>query len=263
MEEAHSEFDADLTALQSELRASRRVALDGIGTLYLTASGVVKLVSDCNLFNALPIFALAPAEEEIIPVEATVMAEEKNPDYYYIPIPKKLTKIAACFLLAATVCLVALLPVNSWQKGVSTAAIAPITVEKTETIVNTDIPSAKPSAVATDNNEAATINESATSAQLRDEVEQPNPISAPADAAEESVVNNDEKYFVIVAAFKSQNEVDKFKAEHSKDSNRIQVIKNGTFNLIAVSSASQRADLDSQLPLIRSFYPEAWVYTKK
>ena len=164
----------------------------------------------------------------------------RNPDYYYIPIHKKLAKIAACLLLVMIVGLAALMPINPPQNPASTASMLPICVADT---LNHD--SCK--ADSTPQPEVAKSESADTTS------------SAPA-VMEETVVGP--KFYAIVAAFKTEKEAQKFISEHPREANHIEVIRNKSFFLISVSSASERADLEGRMPMVRTSFPDAWIYSE-
>lgn len=152
----------------------------------------------------------------------------RNPDYYYIPVHKKVAKIAACLLLVVVVGLVTLLGSGPSNNKPSTASIVPLPVAEDTAKLPLEEPVAANDSI----------------------MELPEAVPAPGD-----------KYYAIVAAFKTQNEAEKFIDSHKGDTSRFEIIKNKKYYMISASSAAEKEELDTNMPLIRTHYPDAWIFT--
>ena len=276
-EEAEGSLRADLKSLETELKTLGSVSLPGVGT-FVGGGDLFYFVSAYHTDAVLPVLmptSAAPAYEfeidddpfiddmthELLPYEEVCVADNsedfsseecpvedrerrvsyRNPDYYYIPIHKTMAKIAACIALVVVVGLVALLPFSPSRKSSSTASIVPIAVSgDTAAAKNTEGPasrksSATPDSTSTDRLKVAPLN-------FKEEEDRP-------------------AFYAVVAAFKSEAQVQKFISTNKRNEKAFKVISNGNYHLITVASASSREDLDESLPLIRSEYPDAWVYS--
>lgn len=257
-EEAAFMLESDIDEIRSALALHGEATLQGLGMLTME-DGVMEFIPHCALSLPLPVLKVAeeiPAPEEDFGIKTEagngeMEKEEKtwvrNPDYYYIPVHKKVAKFAASFLLVVIVAIAALMPVQAPNNPKAAASILPISVTTADSdTVKAVMKEAKANSI------VATTADADTTA-----VAPKANIASVADTA-----SVEEKYYAIVAAFKSTREVDRFMAEHTKDKGSFEVLKNGSFNLIAVSSDSDREKLDSRLPLIRVSYPDAWVLKK-
>lgn len=186
-----------------------------------------------------------------------------KPDHYYIPIHKTVAKIAACLLLVVMVGLATLLPFGSAEKPSATASILPIEVNKEkqpksdsnhefDRVKYTEEKSAPQTKVAERPLEATTedgtVIPGANSLKTHPYLQSDSPL---------------DKYYAVVAAMKTDKEVDKFLEMHSSEKSKYTIIRNKNNKLVTVASANDRSDLDAQMPLIRTDYPDAWVFTVK
>lgn len=186
---------------------------------------------------------------------------QRNPEYYYLPIHKRLAKLAACFLLVVIVGIAAIMPIQPYGKSASTASILPIGMQEKndvesdaqgETTVTEELKGEKPSP--------------ASERQAKAEsAEEPIPGALSLETSPRTSTGKEEtnKYYAIVAAFKSQKETEKFINSQKGDLSRFDTIKNGSFYLISAASSNDREDLQKNMPLIRADYPDSWIYTLK
>ena len=282
--QARAELEADMSALTEALKAHGSVSLLGIGTLSLSSSSISNLSfsSAFALASPLPAIGLkplvAPVEEEIdqepVQPEATRGEEDsrkprevvrveipenyhyRNPAYYYIPIHKQVAKIAACLLLVFIVALAVVLPVGQIQNNSSTASISPIRVCDTSSAPKAAVaPLDTLTPIAPDSCAADTV--CATEA-VPDTVnnEGSNVRTLPS-------LHKEKAYYAIVGAFKSEKEVERFLAENHKDRNALEVVKSRSYYMVAVASAADKAELENNMPLIHTSYPDAWIYAAK
>lgn len=164
----------------------------------------------------------------------------KNPDYYYIPIHKKLANVAACLLLVVIVWMCTYFPLNPGGTGTPAASIIPIQMDN-------EIP-------IKESVEEQNINPPVENDSLENnEVKQDSAMLIYED------LNKINKYHAIVAAFKSKTEAENFISNYKNDKQRFDVIKKSKFYLISAASASDKDSLETNMPLIKSEYPEAWI----
>lgn len=191
-------------------------------------------------------------EEKRIPIY-------RNPDYYYIPIHKKVAKIAACFLLVVIVGLAALIPIGSLGTSKSTASILPISVTE-----ETDQPPLQPS-VSESYTETPEESKLPEEEFALDDEETPIPGagSLPSSPSVKADSKEQDKYYAVVAAFKTEKEATNFIDSHKGDKSRFDIIKNSKFYLISASSAAERGELEARMPLIRADYPDVWIFALK
>lgn len=172
----------------------------------------------------------------------------RNPDYYYIPIHKKIAKIAACFLLVVIVGIAAMLPLGPSVNTPSTASILPISVK--EESLKEKLKS-----------EGHSVVEDTVShdKEMKAEV-----VEAFSDSAvEKTDTMKQASFYAIVAAFKTENEAHKFIDSNKGDKSRFDIIKNRKYYLISASSSTDREELEVNMPLIRAHFPDAWIFALK
>ena len=249
--EAEEMLTADLTNLSATLDIRGKATLHGLGTFFIE-DGKPEFIASLCLNPPLPTLATVEedsqeTEEKEETTQMTVALETaealeteiekapspyfRHPDYYYIPIHKKLAKIAACLLLVVLVGLAAIIPVNAPKNPPATASILPISVNEQQ---RADTLAAEPVA----------------------------PVESTDTVAEEVTPKKLEgTYHAIVAAFKTHKEVERFIADHPKEAKYLQVIDNRNFHLISVSADTDRSELEARMPMIRTSYPDAWIYT--
>lgn len=184
-----------------------------------------------------------------------------KPGYYYIPIHRTLAHIAACILLVVIVGLVAIIPFCSSQEPqqVNTASVVPVEVNK----------EAKKKAEATKKEEKARKEriKAATSARPVEAMTDDGEIVPGANSLSTTPYlqsdNNIEKYYAVVAAFKSDKDVEKYMKQHNEDMAKYKIIRNKNNHLVTVASSNDRGQIESNLPLIRTDYPDAWIFATK
>ncbi|MCH5217269.1 MAG: SPOR domain-containing protein [Muribaculaceae bacterium] len=283
--QARAELEADMSALTEALKAHGSVSLLGIGTFSLTSSSSISNLSFSPAFalaSPLPAIGLkplvAPVEEEAVQEsgqpEATRIEEDsrkprevvrveipenyryRNPAYYYIPIHKQVAKIAACLLLVFIVALAVVLPVGQIQNNSSTASISPIRVCDTSSAPKATVaPLDTLTPIAPDSCAADTV---CTTEAVADTVN-----NGGSNVRTLPSLHKEKAYYAIVGAFKSEKEVERFLAENHKDRNALEVVKNRSYYMVAVASAADKAELENNMPLIRTSYPDAWIYAAK
>ena len=276
MQTAVSLVEQDLDLMLSSLNRDGKVYLPMLGIFQQTAEGI-DFASAYPTSTVLPAIRLKKEEEidleeilqefldddeefdlrkfleEDLGEEQPKQISEKDlhyhdPRYFYIPIHKTMAKIAASFLLVLVVGVVAFIPFGSSNKPSSAASIAPISVkEKVEAkkALNKQIEK-KTLADAQKEKIAKAENEDREEERL--------------NVAPLNFQDKDPNYYAVVGAFKVQKQVDKFIASHTADKNAFKIIKRGSYFLITVSSASTQQEMSERLPLIRTEYPNVWVY---
>lgn len=257
-------LEEDLTRLMATINKEGEATLPELGTFYSNEDGTF-FSSIYSPKTVLPVLNLMPVAEEKSPEsefeeEMAESIEEietlpqdpryryHDPRYFYIPIHKTMAKIVASLLLVLVVGAVALIPIGSSTKSSSTASIAPIAVRESVAKSDTDGVTGK-EAEAPEQKTVATVKADSLSSE-RLQVE---PLSF-------NETDDEPKYYAVVAAFKTQKQVDKFIASHPQDKNAFKVVNNTSYNLITVSSTKTQEEMNENLPLIRSKYPDVWVY---
>lgn len=257
-------LEEDLTRLMAAVNMEGEATLPGLGT-FCCHDGRTFFSSLYTPKSVLPVLNLMPAAEETVPEiqledempESLEMKETHQPDpryryhdprYFYIPIHKTMAKIVASLLLVLVVGAVALMPLGSSTKPSSTASIAPIAVSESIAKSEPDTITSK-AAPAPEQKTVTTVKADSLSGE-RLKVE---PLSF-------KETDGEAKYYAVVAAFKSQKQVDKFIASHPHDKNAFKVVSNSSYNLITVSSTKTQEEMNERLPLIKSQYPDVWVY---
>lgn len=183
-----------------------------------------------------------PVMEEPVRVQPEVREHFRhaNPDYYYLPIHKKLAKVAACIMLVIIVGLATFLPIGRPQSAPSTAAITPIS-----SVDPTPVEPQEPEEIIFEEDSVEEVIPGATSLETKPYL----------TVGQDTIA----RYHTVVAAFKSEKEAEKFIDSHDGNKSRFNVLKKGTFYLITVSSSNDMADLETGMPLVRSDYPDAWI----
>ena len=204
-----------------------------------------------------PLEGAEEACEAVEAVEAPALRPQswKDPNYYYIPIHKKVANIAAAFLLVVVVGIAALLPIGKSAHNCSTAAITPISVADEDSADYASGTSVQ------EIEDAPLIEEEEEIVEETEEEPIPGALSLPSSPFVGA--NESDRYFAIVAAFKTLGEAEKYIDSHKGDVSRFKIIKNSKFYLISAAAAPEKEELLGNMPLIRSDYPDVWVYTIK
>lgn len=248
---ANAMLQEDLAKAQCSLQEAGRLILPGIGSLLLRGDNLVFQSASVNKQTLPKLHISMPAEvwesvavktESLSGVDNSVSSSRKrNSDYYYLPIPKKLAKIAACLCLVVIVGLSTIIPVKAPVSSSSTASIVPIAKIKTDAQL-----AQAPSKVAVEANDDVTTSASNT----------------------EGTINSTEEptggYYAVIGAFKSQGEVDNYIKSLGSDAPRAQVIDNGRgFKLVTIASSPESAALEQECRSLRTKYPDIWVFHQK
>lgn len=210
------------------------------------------VLREFNMLNApLPRLSISPLFESSLKEEVYEkhQGEKKhinskpfrNSNYYYIPVHKKFANIAVCFLLVCVVALVAVMPIGSSGNSKSTASILPISVSEKSWKSDPQIYaySQEEFPVAPDGKKSVIHSEEEIFQDTRD--------------------NGTHKYFAIVAAFKSEQEANKYIASCEGDPHVFNIVNHGNLYLVSVESASDKSDLEINIPRIRADYPDTWI----
>lgn len=193
-----------------------------------------------------------------------------KPSCFYVPIPKSLAKIAACLLLVAAVALSTLIPVNKPSSNTSTASISPINTEnkvstgksKKQGKGSKASSNSKEKKETTRETAAVETSEHEVVEQEKEIILEETPDTTPQPIKTEAA-SRTYKYYAVVAAFKSQKQVDAFIQAHPKDRNSFNLIRNKNFILITVASSDDKEELKINMPLIRTNYRDAWIFSMK
>lgn len=262
-------LESDLTEFRNYLDFGGNPVMEGL-------NAVETLLPDLALFEASvsadsvekagekPRTVMEPVEPAL-PEEPTTITEELeepaqrqgkvfNPDYYYIPIHKKLANIAASLLLVVIVGLAAVIPTGQSVVSKSAASIVPISVkDEPVSMEPKDTPVSNP---------AITENQESGDTAETEEEKLAGATSLPTSPfIDEKENDNVTRYYAVVAAFKSEKEANKFIDANEGNRQKFDIIKNRSFYMISVASSTQKEEFEANLPLIRSDYPDAWIYT--
>lgn len=189
-----------------------------------------------------------------------------KPEYFYFPIHRAFAKICACVLLVVIVGLVAIWPLGSNVNSSGTASILPISgsdkaaKEDTVSISKDDFSQYVPK----DREEQprSASNKRPLLATNEDGEVIPGANSLPTAPYLQSD-DNLSKYYAVVAAMKTEQELDKFMSTHKGELQKFKIIRNNKTSLVTVASSDDRQNLENQLPLIRTDYPNVWIFTMK
>lgn len=274
-------LNGDLSLLFERLESEGRVQLPGLGE-FVTAEGGISFIQSADFNLPLPVIQLgreetaeeineeepaaevigdSPLEEQPELAELPELPETSEPrhvipagyryhkpEYFYIPVHKKLAKIAACFLLVIIVGLSVFIPVENSGNTSSTASMIPMKVTESHPVA--EAPQKSKSVPAKVEKVTATEDPAVTGASKLE-------TSPRLSATEEE--QSGPKYYAVVGTFKTREEAEKFVSTQKNPSNLS--IVDQKYHYITVSSSSDSAKLWSQMPLIRSEYPDAWVLT--
>lgn len=190
-----------------------------------------------------------------------------KPEYFYFPIHRTFAKICACVLLVVIVGLVALWPLGSNVNSSGTASILPIkesvkaaqedTVSKSKDDFSQYVPKEEK-----EGEPRSASNKRPLLATNEDGEVIPGANSLPTSPYLQSD-DNLSKYYAVVAAVKTEQEMDKFMSNHKGELQKFKIIRNNKTSLITVASSDDRQNLENQLPLIRTDYPNVWIFTMK
>lgn len=231
------DYSGAVSAIEEEAAQMKQALLQGsvqignLGTLSSTSEGNLQFSpasaeDEERLLGFAPVSLRSHKEE---PQEETI---EEEPDYlirksgyWYIPIPKTATKVAASLLLLAAVAISFLLPQSTGKTLPDKASVVPVVrVEK-------PVKEAEPEATA-------------------EEV-------APAEPQE---VLPEAKAFLIVATFKSEAQAQRF-IESNKESS-LELVAGGSVFRVSAAKAETSDKLRTVLNSreMQSRFPEAWIW---
>lgn len=267
-EAAEYELNSDISYLKNQLELLGSAQIEGIGTL-TREDDRISFRPAFSLQLPLPEVSIPRIEAEVLasepedaPVPKSVAVEDSfkdrshyhyhNPNYYYLPIHKKFANIAACLLLVVIVGLVTYFPLQSPNNPHATASMLPISVTPPDTPVKMD----NDTPIAADTVSAQQDTVAAATVETVEE----NPVATVTYPEERPA---EKKYYAVVAALKTQKEVDRFMADHNNSKAKFNVIQNSRFNLITVAESDDKAELQANMPLVRAEYPDAWIYSRK
>lgn len=186
-----------------------------------------------------------------------------KPEYFYIPVHKAMAKIAACLILVVIVGLTALIPLGFNNNSSGTASIVPINVSDSNGYATTNSDSTESAAkVKVDTAAAANKTERPLLATNDDGEVIPGANSLPTSPYLQDDSGTD-KYYAVIAAMKTEREMDNFMDAHKEEIRKFKVIRNRKMKLVTVASSNNKEDLENQLPMIRVDYPNAWIFTMK
>ena len=200
-----------------------------------------------------------------------------KPGYFYLPIHKYFANIAASIILVVVVGLSAVLLAGSSCNQSGTASIVPISVsdkDKGKSQVASD------SLASPSRDDAAITHKAGVEPEKKEEPKKENNFQRPllatnddgevvpgANSLPTSPYLQEEdgvaKFYAVIAAFRSQKEVETFMDQHKEDRQKYKIIRNKKVSLVTVSSSNDRKELENQIPLIRVDYPNAWIFTMK
>ena len=223
-----------------------------------------------------------PLEEQAIDYrpEATEIPQHyhyHNPSYYYLPIHKNVAKFAACLMLVFIVGVAALIPIGTINSPSSTASMLPMDIKKTPEVkqatrpivrntaasqVSPVEPQVTPEIEISESSADNAVNElSVFSEQVMEEGMAVAPVTT--EVLPETVPSpGEDRYFAVVAAFKSEKEANKYLEQNKDKESGLKIVMKSKIRLITVASADVKENLEKEMPEIRNRYPDAWIYTR-
>lgn len=253
----------DLETLKRNLDKYDYVKLPGIGIISSDAD-MLSFSPEEQLLFYLPTLSLKEekdtnADEEVDMVESVIASNESNaanyhyhnPAYYYIPIHKNLAKFAASLILVLIVGVAALIPMGTDKNVSSTASILPM-----------EMKNESKSQAMRENCEQKPASKAPLAAAAVDTVAPVDPVVAEIQVPAQATAAEDpeDRYFAVVAAFKSDKEANKYLEQ--KSDYDLKIVMKSKIRLITVDSSSEKTDLESRMASIRESFPDAWIYTK-
>lgn len=300
-EKAKAMLENDLSRLQSLLEKQGAVALPGLGILG-SDEGNIMFTPDLGLNLSLPEIPLKDEVEEApsdTPMEIASEADRPeaeirevipqhyhyhNPSYYYLPIHKTFARFAACLILVIVVGVAALIPLGTINSPSSTASMLPMEINKDKR-ENQKSSSAKPqnrktpvkrnevketvsapAPIETNEPVDTVISQIETPAAVT--VTEPEAVNVTPALAEKPLKEEvkpqpaPDKYYAVVAAFKSEKEANKYIEQNKNKDSRLRITMKSKIRLITVASSNVKEDLERRMPDIRTSYPDAWIYTR-
>lgn len=266
--EAIETLNHDVTLLRKKLLEEGIVYLPGVGS-FLKSDSDIFFEAELAFNFGLPVVALEKEKISETPdlsiKEYTDEVEEQEiptgyhyhkPHYYYIPIHKAVANIAASMLLVIIVAIATIFPISQSQSSSSTAHISPVNLtEKSASEVGTlsekNLGSIE---------EPKERNQSEATPAVENTSESPAEDASQPLASSQSSVHN---FYAVVAAFKSDRQVEAFIKDNNLSADKIEVVRNGSYNLVTLASTSTKDEMQSILPEIRSAYPDAWIFEKR
>lgn len=195
-----------------------------------------------------------PQETILSAVEISPVKENEpiEPSIYRIPFLTKLAKFAACFLMVVIVGITAFLPTPTSKNSSSTAAIIPIAVDN-EKPVSPVADSVKEEQQPLDR---SLIKDNSVNSE--DSIPGAASLSSSPHAAAPSA-----SFYAVVAAFKSESEAVKFIKAHRNKGGNFEIIKKSKLYLVTVASSNNKERFQTDMTLIRTDYPDAWILSLK
>jgi len=170
-----------------------------------------------------------------VKIDVSTERRFRTDKYWYIPIHKKLARVAASVMVVAGIALSVIFGTGDTRMGRrDMASVVPV-----EKIISIAAPHEEP--------------EQETEAVATQGV-------APAESAVE--IDNEKRYHLVVGTFQSRREAEKFAAGVS---DATEVIGSKTLWRVSVASSDDRQTLTRKLsaPEIRANYPGAWVWSRR
>lgn len=238
---AEREVESDVRDVKECVRKYGKCHLDGLGTIYAKDSGYAfyfdREFKASDPYSLLPVLmaGFATRNEEKVGEESVRRSFERNDDYYYIRISKKVARIAASFLLVVIVGICALMIVPAG--GIDSphaASIVPVETALPKKVVNTE----------------STLQSEKEAAQKMESI-----LPAP---------DPEDKYFLIVGAFRSTKECEVFMERYEDSGFELLLIEGKKINLIATASAQESDSMKEKTKdtQVLETFGQTWVWKK-
>ena len=223
----------DVKNLKEKLSRGEKIQISDFGFLFLNETKQIEFVQNPENFAIMfPELSDLITKNENLDIENKIEKNLKNlsgKDYYYFKIRKRLAKVsAASVLFIITILGVILNPVNFGNRNFTASLL--------------------------DNPELLQLSQS----QENLTVENPEDFS---------IINEteDQKYFLIIASFKTVEEANKFISETGNLDAELNVVPSKKLSRVSIAESFDRESLQRRLNSkeIRDKYPSAWIWSSK
>lgn len=274
---AMSHLAAAVGALRTQLEQDREFTISRVGTLNLSDEGTITFVPATDpiaslLYKGLPVVDLTVAATELTednPSEQPLILAEASPapqrpavkadaDTVYIPLPRRILKVAACFCLLATIGFVCSTP--ALNDNATVMASMPGNIRSTSVV---DRPAAKQpvrmrlATAPADGMVTVDTTKATVPPPTKKHTAAASPVQPQAVASLR--LQPDEHYCIVVASMPSRKRADLFIRQTGNKALRV-LEQDGRFRVIAGSASTEdAAKAIARSAEVQNRYPGAWV----
>ncbi len=274
---AMSHLTAAVGALRAQLEQDREFTISRVGTLTLSDEDTITFTPAADpiaslLYMGLPAVSLLPAAQtveqddpaaqaEILPapeVAASPRAIKSDADTVYIPLPRRILKVAACFCLLGTIGFICSTPALNDSTTVMASMPGNIRTSATSAVRSAQQPLRMRLAVAP--SDGIEMVDTMKTSPSRTAKTQPAAATQSTPAPISSLrLSSDEHFCIVVASMPSRKRADAFIRQSGNQALKV-LEQEGRFRVIAGSAPTEdSAKAIARSPQVQKRYPGAWV----